>query len=258
MKKNCDYISASQIGTFMACPLAYKYIYVDGAQRMPPNVYMSYGTAMHAALAFNYEQKIKSRKDLHVHEVETKFLLVFNQECQENNYSEDLSKFYLPAENTLYYYMKEVAPKIQPTHVEYKFEIKLKHFPITIMGYIDLITEDGDIRDHKTAGKSWKSQYTPSKLRNNIQATMYAAAYRKLFKKPEKGIFFDVLPRHESMMYPKETQRTEAQIMSLLNSAASIESIVKLGVFVPNHNSCSTCPFKDGCNREIYVDQPNT
>lgn len=253
MKKPVDYISASQIGTFLTCPLAYKKNYLEGREKMPPNIYMAYGTAMHSALAFNYEQKINSRKDLDVKDVMGVFVTKLEEESSKYGLYDD-DALYLSADNTLHHYMKEVAPHIQPKLVEHKFEIKLSNFPITIMGYIDLVTEDDIVIDHKTAGKNWKTKYRPDIVGKNMQLTLYAIAFRKLFKRAEKGVRFDIMPRHDGRCYFRETQRTEEQIIELLNMATKIEQIIDLGVFIPNLQNCSTCPYKEECDKEIFME----
>jgi len=257
MKKPVTYISASQIGTFLTCPIMYKKNYLEGRERMPPNIYMSYGTAVHHALAINYEQKIKSKKDLDWKEVYGHFVGKFAEECAVNSHGDlSLINFLnLAAENSIAWYMDNIAPTIQPRLVEHKFELKLSKFPITIMGYIDLITDDDIIVDHKTAGKSWKSQYTPSKVDKNMQLTMYSAAFRKLFKRAEKGVRFDVITRADNKTYSKDSVRSDKQVIDLLTMATKIEQIIELGVFIPNFNSCSMCPYRHECNKQIFIEK---
>jgi PD-(D/E)XK nuclease superfamily len=59
-----EYISASQINTFLQCPLKYKIQYSGDVVRLPPNLYIMFGTAIHHVLEENYRQKISSRVDL--------------------------------------------------------------------------------------------------------------------------------------------------------------------------------------------------
>ena len=60
-KKFPRYISATQISQFLHCPLSYKIIYSGEVTRLPPNLYILYGSAIHHALETNYRQKITSR-----------------------------------------------------------------------------------------------------------------------------------------------------------------------------------------------------
>ena len=96
------------------------------------------------------------------------------------------------------YYMKHRAPQIQPAYVEWSFDIPMHSAGINIHGFIDLITEDGMIIDHKNAGTTTRRDRTQNKVDNNFQLTMYSLAFRKTFGKPEKGVGIDVLKRLKS------------------------------------------------------------
>ncbi len=43
MKNPPNYISASQISTFLFCPVAYRLSYVQLEKKEPPNIYMVFG-----------------------------------------------------------------------------------------------------------------------------------------------------------------------------------------------------------------------
>jgi len=257
MKKPNAYLSASQINTFLYCPLSYKYGYLDGGIKEPPNIYMIYGTVMHGVLEYNYSQKMHSKKDCPVEDLIKLFIERFNMSAKGINFQNDTMRrsLQLSAEATLNYYMKNIAPGIQPKFVEYEFKIPLKNFPITIMGYIDLITEDDFIHDYKTVGKDWKRKYSSSNISSDIQTTLYAAAFRKAFKHQEKGVVFDIMPRSEGKVYELLTERTEEQILEVLQMATNIEKIIELGVLIPALSNCPTCPYKNTCNKQIYIDK---
>jgi len=251
LTKTVDYWSHSQLQTFLECPLAYYEIYFRGADRMPPNIYMIYGTAIHHALAINFKAKIDTKKDLDLGNIVTEFNYMFDLQVEENKIPKEemLDSFKLSAENSLAYYMENIAPSLQPKCVEQKFEIPLKNFPIKILAYIDLITEDGLVVDFKTAGKDWARQYTSFKLENDYQLTLYAAIYRKSFKTKEKGVRFDIFPRNSSQVHVKTAKRTQTQILNLLELITMAERVIQAGVFSPNLFSCSRCPFNKTCKK---------
>jgi hypothetical protein len=231
-------------------------LYVKGATVLPPDIYMINGSALHSALAFNYSQKIVSRKDLPVQDVIDKYKSTFESECVKADiyYKNVKDELILSAENTLHNYMGVIAPTIQPTHVEWFFKIPLKKYPITILGYIDLIDENGFIIDHKSAGKSWKTTWKGDMISDSIQMRLYAGAYRKTFKKREMGLAFDVLPRDPKCLYKRFLGTvSDDAVENVLKMASTIEDIIKLGVFIPNLNSCSGCPQKNTCSKEPVI-----
>jgi putative RecB family exonuclease len=260
MKKPVNYTSPSQIGTFLTCPLAYKQLYLDGAERESANIYMDYGTAIHYALARNNYFKKATKGDKSLSEVVSEFKFKFLEETQKNKLEHCVDEtvrrsLVLEGENTLENYMKYFAPDIMPLEVEYKFEIALKHFPITIMGFIDLITEDGFIWDYKTVGKSYKTQWNQRTVDSNMQLTCYSAAYRKLMGKEEKGVCIALLPRMTPYFETIDSFRTQDQILQFLNLATDIEKIIELGVFMPFKESCPQCQFKNTCTKRLYIEQ---
>jgi CRISPR/Cas system-associated exonuclease Cas4 (RecB family) len=255
MDKRVDYLSISQLKQFLYCPVAYFKIYYEGAEQMPPNIYMIYGIAIHEALALNFRQKIESKNDLSADILKSEFNSVVERECTKHNLQMPIDML-TDGYFALDYYMEHVAPKIQPIKVEENFKIKLKNYPITIMGYIDLIEEKGLVIDHKSAGKSWRRTWNQPIVNKDIQLTLYAVAYRKLFKKRELGVGIDILPRDKQIPYHRIiTTRTDAQIKELLELMTNMEKICQLGVFAPNMGGCKDCPFKDTCTKQVILNK---
>jgi len=247
LKKRTAYWSISQLKQFLYCPVSFYRLYYEGLPRPPSNIYMAYGSAIHKALQINYEQKIKTRKDLEFEEVFRAFHESFSQEISKNNlnYEEGLVT---QAGKSLEYYLQFVSPNIQPLFVESKFELPLKNFPITILGYIDLIDEQGRIIDHKSGGKTWRSTWKQSTVDEDIQLTLYAAAYRKIFNKKEGGLSIDIVARNASILYHRiDTDRTQEQILQLLNLITKAEETCKQGMFDVNLKNCKRCPFNSVC-----------
>lgn len=249
-----EFISASQIGQYTFCPLSYKYLYIDGVPKEPHNEYTIYGTALHEALAHNYRQKIASEKDLPPKELIDVFRMSMSDLVQKHNIranGQTLATMNLNAEMTLREYLDKISPKIQPALVEHKFELTLKNYPIKILGYIDLVTVDDWIIDHKSAGKTYKKDWNQSKADDSMQLTMYSAAFRKIFGRAERGVRFDVMPRCiPAEIITLESTRTDDQVFKLLQMATDIDRLIDMGIWVPNLNSCSSCPFKNTCPKQ--------
>lgn len=257
--KKTKYISASQVEQFLFCPVNYKLLYVDNVQeKEPPNVYMLYGDALHQALAYNYTQKISSKKDLDHEEVKNFFTHAFEsgiESCVINKY-DNPKALVLTGELVLYRYLQEVAPFYQPLEVEQKFFIPLKNYPITIFGFIDLVVQDlrdGKIGivDHKSAPK--KHTWTQKKADNSFQMTMYSVAYRKRTGKKEDFLQFDVLPRDIKPQFKLlRTARKETDIIPFLQLCTRIEEAVLKDFWYPNLSNCSDCFFNSSCTKLSY------
>jgi len=103
-------------------------------------------------LEVNYRQKITSRKDLPIQEFYATFRAYIESELPITQPVDPImcENIIMQGEALLHMYQEKIGQHLQPLLVEEKFEIELKTFGITIFGYIDLITEDGWIVDHKT------------------------------------------------------------------------------------------------------------
>lgn len=138
-----------------------------------------------------------------------------------------------------------------PRAVEQKFEIELKSFPIKILGYIDVITEDGYVIDHKTCWVSTAWKWNQKYVDRNHQLTVYALAYRKLYGENENGLIIDALKRLKT--WPEferiYTQRSDLQILALVHLMDKMKKIIDAWLCYPNFNSCDDCDFTSTCNR---------
>lgn len=247
-----EHLSASQIGLFLFCPLAYKYKYVDKLDKFEANIYTEFGSSIHKALEYNYKQKKVTRCD----ESTDKVIQVFGKELDERitklgRVYWNVEELYLDGISMLRLYMKEIAPKYMPKEIERSFNITLSSIGVTIKGFVDLITEDGIIVDHKTAWSSTYQQRTQNYVDNMLQLTAYALAYRKEFWVQETSLRIDVLKRLKG--WPKfaslDTTRTDIQVLSFLQLLEAVKQIKEQGLYYPNLANCSWCALKDTCKK---------
>jgi len=68
---------------------------------------------------------------------------------------------------------------IRPKSIERKVELAVKGVPVPVIGYIDIITEDGIPGDFKTSAKPW----TNDRAENEIQPLFYLAALNQAGEK---------------------------------------------------------------------------
>ena len=249
-----SHISASGLEKFLFCPLAYRLFYIDKIPRPEWNVYTAFGSSIHKALEVNYKQKITSRKDLPLKEVVAAFNTQMDKELKEiaQQPSDALEVIRLQGEEMLYQYMKDIAPAIQPAMVEHKFEIDLKSIWVTILGYIDLVTEEDLIIDHKTAGATTRQKWTQCYVDWLVQLTMYSLVFRKMFNRVEKGNRVDVLKRLKGSVGFNHivSTRTDQDILGLVNLLSRVKAIVENDLWYGNLSKCCECEFSQGCPKK--------
>jgi putative RecB family exonuclease len=160
-------ISNSQVGMWMRCPRQWEFRYIKGL-KIPPKGVMVQGSAYHAALRANFENKIESGKDLDQRSVLDAFDKYWNENVggkfksadEEEEFEtkdvdwEDKNPGSLKDDGyrLLKLYHKDIAPGIMPIHAEQ--EITKEIVPGTgFLGYIDLQTED-EIIDFKLKSRA--------------------------------------------------------------------------------------------------------
>lgn len=158
-----DHISASSVKTFARCPEQFRRHYILG-QSAPPNANMLWGSADHDAIGQNFSQKVDSYEDEPVQFVRERFAVALDARVDEaggasqvdwGNTDEpdgELVKGDGAARKAwgavkdrgvelVDAYMKESAPRVQPSMVEEEFEVLVPGFPVKIVGHIDVVAD---------------------------------------------------------------------------------------------------------------------
>ncbi|MCB4791258.1 MAG: PD-(D/E)XK nuclease family protein [Elusimicrobia bacterium] len=247
-----EMLSISRIKMFLRCPLQYYFKYVEGI-KTPSNGALLLGKSVHKALEVNYKEKVKSRKDLpldllyEIHSTSfdelTKAEEVIFDEAEDPGKLKDCGIACLKA------YYEEIAPTIFPVEVESHFILEFENVPYAFQGYIDIIDEQGFIRDHKCVKRS----YAVNAAEEDIQLTGYNLAFKFLKGKEPTGLVFDCMVKTK---VPKVNSvscgpRSEQQLNRFLKLIGSVSEAMKSGLFYPAEGSmvCSYCDFKDHCRK---------
>lgn len=143
-------------------------------------------------------------------------------------------------------YYSDVAGKIQPVKAEQGFLISVDGIDKPLMGYIDLIDEDGYIIDHKVSKRSMSE----AAAHTDPQLTAYSLAHRKLTGQKEKGLRFDVMVRTKTPKIQQiVTHRGEDNYRRLGKLLKHADMAIRSGIFYPNEDYlCSTCGYKSWCD----------
>lgn len=246
-----EYISPSQINTYLRCPAQYYFRYIKGLI-MPPSASLTKGKAVHAGNEFNYRQKIESKTDLPVSRVLDYTASAFDEFAQETDFEgKDKGKELDSTIQLTKLYHEEVAPSVQPVAVEEKVEVSFDNTEYTLLGYIDVLDDNGNIRDTKTTGR------TPSEetIANSLQLSAYSLAHRQLTGKEENSIVLDYLV---STKQPKLVQfkakRSQQEIDRFLKIMGIVAHNISCQNFYPNPTNqlCNpkACGYWNTCKGE--------
>lgn len=240
------HLSVTQLKMFLRCPLQYEFRYIKGL-KAPPSGAMTLGKSVHSTLEDNFRQKIRTKQDYSLEYWKDCFSDKWDNLAPDTNFrdNEKPGKLKDDGIRLLGHYHENLAPGIQPRDVERKFLVPFEYVRYPLLGYMDLIDENGYIIDHKVTKRSWPK----GKQDTDLQLTAYSIAYRYLEDEDEKGLRLDVMVRSkEPKIQQLYTKRYESDIERFNKLLSYVSCSIENGVFYPNENyMCPSCGYADLC-----------
>lgn len=267
-----DHFSVSQLRTYRRCGQQYYYIYPE-KMRMAPGISQIRGTSLHRTAAANHAQKIESKRDLPLDEmqcraaeaVESEFAGGVSLTSQERTVGvANLRASTVDAAVKLTgLYALELAPTIRPIMSEKRLLLKPpadSPLDTPVEMQIDLAQEDDSLDDLKTSSKSPNA----SDAHKSDQLSTYSLGYQALTGRPASKLRLDHLvltKAGNTKIVIQETTRGPKDHAAVLDTMARAIKGIRAGVFVPNTEGwwCSErycgfhgiCPFfKGGAEEE--------
>jgi len=264
-----DHLSPSSLGMARRCLEQFRRRYILGEKERPGEAAVI-GSIVHATLERNYEQKIVSFTDLPLAEIieylddEATYTVVAErggpEEVEWDNPDPvaGLDAARDDARRVTSAYYRSVVPRIQPIAVEQKIKVRPPQLPCTLLGYIDLETEQTVI-DTKT-GKRATTSIKPSW---RLQADVYAnvvgkpVEYHTISRAKAPTITTPVERGDELVVYPGNVE----QLFTSLGHLAQIvewcwqrfgpdepwPTTGRVGDFTQNKLACDFCGWRKDC-----------
>lgn len=254
-------LSISQLNMLSRCGEQYYQRYVKG-RKVPPGISMIVGRSVDESVTENLGHKLKGEDLLPVEAVADFTAERFNQEWDKSEVSltkeemekgikivkgESLDKSVRLAS----LHASDMAPAINPTHLQRKMEVELTGYPYDLIGYIDIQEGDKYIRDTKTSGKTPAANIADK----DDQLTIYAMMAKAIDKAIPEQLCLDYLV---DLKTPKATtfytSRDESDFNPMLRRIEVASIALEKGVFVPARETdwwcdqrwCgywNTCPY---------------
>lgn len=247
MQKPKPHLSISQLNMLSRCGEQYRRRYIS-REIIPPGIAMLVGSAVDRAVTRNLEERLNGRELLPVDAVAeiasagyvarldtTDVLLTEDEESigidaargRGQDKSVRLARLHAI----------ELAPAIEPTHLQRKVEVDLTGYDYSLLGFID-IQERGAIRDTKTASKTPAAD-TADK---DDQLTIYALMAQVIDGAIPERLCLDYLIDTEQ---PKtkilHTARTVEDFHPLLRRVEVATRALAAGVFIPARETDWVC-----------------
>jgi putative RecB family exonuclease len=247
-----DHLSKSQISLYLDCSLKYKFQYIDELPKPFKSSGLAFGTSIHSALEWLHKQQLQGNPvsieklykimeaDWYSQKVDTR-IEYKNGETWEN--------LFLKAKEILNLYLHEPVKKV--VAAEYPFEVPLintetgEMLDVPLQGIMDLIEEEDTIGEFKTAAKAMDIQ----SLINNLQLTIYAYAYQRLFSKEAKTLkIISFIKNKTPKIEILETTRGQKDYKRLFYLAREVLNGIRSNIFIPRFSYlCSDCEYAAPC-----------
>jgi len=235
------HLSISQIRCYLRCPMEYYFRYIEGIPT-PPNGSLALGRAVHKGIEHYFRQKLNTGEGPTLAEVLDAFATSFEQYSQEVDWGhENLGKSKDDGINLLKLYIQEKAHLVIPKAVECQVMIPLAG--TYLIGYVDLITEAGDVIDHKMLSR------TPPEDRaeHDIRLTCYALAYLTIYGEIPQSVQLNCLVRNKSLKIVTRSATRSLQDINWFNRLTEdVARAIRAGIFYSNPDNFMCTPTACG------------
>ncbi len=252
-------VSYSEISAYLRCPRSHAYRYI---QRAPPAFrpsVLSFGSAVHEALAAFYsvirdglpEPTSQDLQDVFAKawdmELSNPLPILFNEK--------DNAEALLETGKALLSHFHSNAPRPHRVlAVEAPFSVEIfdpatgEVWPERLAGYFDAVTQDENgkihILEHKTAARKWADD----RLANDLQITAYHFAAQELgFANAQVDIQVLLKTKQPALTIYKPA-RTTRDHLDFLSVASGCLKAINAGADHPIRDwHCKSCPYSSSC-----------
>lgn len=240
MAPEISYLSYSSINLFLTCGEAWRRKYIAKVPQ-PSTPALVFGSALHntiEACISNRHSELPLEDDLYTlwaekwgAAVEREPNCEWGADTPEQHFNEGMRLLANPELRQLVQRLTPLKDE-QGLFIERKVELRVPSVPVPIIGYIDLVTNDGIPGDFKTSAQMW----TQDKAKEELQPLFYLAALNQMGRNVP-GLRF----RHYVMTKTKqpkvqviESQHTWDAIFWLYDLITHVWEAIEAESFVPN------------------------
>lgn len=252
-RRGRKYFSISEIKTALQCGAQHHFRYTLRL-RKPTPVALLRGSAYDAGLRALYEGRIAGEErtledaqaaaDAYLDRAVTEEEIDWGD--ADPNQVLDETRAQVRTAVQLYY--EQVWPEIRPAAYQDRFEIEFEGVDWTFLGYMDLVTESGEVWDDKLYSRTPNQQ----DVDQDLQLTAYALGFQQKYGRlPERlGIQAVVLTKTPKVVRIP-TQRTQEDIDWFLGLLGQTVQMLESGLVVPRPGGwyCgpTACPYWAEC-----------
>jgi CRISPR/Cas system-associated exonuclease Cas4 (RecB family) len=249
-----EHLSYSSISSYLLCPRNWKYKYVDQIKTRPSPA-LKFGSAVHNTIENILKQKAENENVIIAHRAYMEFFTQYFSDCRDDpeinwgftNFDEQMAiakRIFDQEEIT-----SELS-KLNPIEIETHVTLEVPNVPIPVIGYVDLIFEDGTPADIKTSSKKWGQ----SRADTELQPNFYLAALSQQNQTDildGKFIYYILTKAKSPILQEVVTYRKPADLFFVYDLVKSVWDAISAGAFPHNPTGwkCSDkyCGYWDRC-----------
>jgi putative RecB family exonuclease len=241
------HLSASQLTCYASCPRKYRYRYVDHREPETRSRALALGTAFHGALDvyFGARRRGEQLSGEEVKDVfETDLRTLFDVQGHPLT-AEEIEEAVAEGRGLLDAFLAECA-ELPAVRTELEFKLERGEGARPLVGFFDLVLEDGTIVELKTAAR----RYSDLDLRTNLQFAAYRWAGSELGASGVRiiAVTKTKVPKVQTV---ELGVATEHQGRWFLRVARDVEKAIESGAFPPSPGPmCGGCEYAQACADE--------
>lgn len=247
-----DHFSVSQLNTYLACPLKYRFSYVDQIPKPFKPSGLALGSSLHAAIAFWHKEMIKRKRPVDAKTLLKVFRADFYAQALDKlrfNPRETQNQLLKMGQELLLLYTQSFPPD-NLKEVEMRFEVPLANLKtgevldVPLLGFIDQVKNDDTVVELK----SQKRALDEASLHNHLQLTAYSYAYEHLFNQRPKLELVSLIKTKRPRIERLQTKRGEADYLRFFLLANELLRGIGNGAFYPIRCwMCTDCQYQKVC-----------
>ena len=246
-----DHLSVSQINLYLACPLKYRFIYVDEIPRPFKPSGLAFGSAIHSTIEWLHKKRLSginpsSKELIDIFQADWSALKLDNISFKDG---ED-EPFLLTKGNKMLEFYYHNFPLNHIKAAELPFRIPLANLEtgevldLPFEGIIDLIEENDTVVELKTSARSLDIKT----LSQNLQLSAYGYAYLYIYKRNPNLRLDNLVKSKNVRLEQSQIMRDEKDYVKLFHIAKEVLKGIQPGYFCPNHSwMCNDCEYYQMC-----------
>ncbi len=248
-----EHLSYSSISSYLMCPRAWRFHYLDQIET-PTSAALVFGSAFHNALEDYIACKAKGsipglltfwQQDWEQQlERNTECGIAWNGDTPEKMNNLGVKMFSDPDTIALVDSLQPLVIEEQ-VQIERKVTLTVPGVPIPVIGYIDLIEQDGVPADFKTSARSWSQSQADSEM----QPVFYLAALNQSGYQFPELVDCDFIFRHYVFVKTKtpkvqiwDSTRSVGDLFWLFGLISDVWKGIEREVFPPNPGTWKCSP----------------